>query len=453
MKKILIPIILLMAIFSFSMNFEIGLYPNFELDKNWNEANFKINHFSENFDFLADLSALNDGKYQPSHPDDIYFGYYFFMNEGGLKLHFEDIDFSFGRLRHDDLVDSPYSVFISSADNAANIMNLKYENDNMFYETRWIGLNHDSNSPLSFDMGDYVNYPERGANYKTYGLKFSNFRFAYQDASVYYDEYFAFEYFANPIPNFFVQYVTHSSGKPWSYGNNANAIMGFMLDYKDDDKYLYSQILVDDINMNRFLNPEGTQNPDKLAWSFGGDFYTEYGKFGLHHGGATKYTFSQPENDPYSYTYYPDVVYQYNGYKTILREDNNIGYIHGENNLAFMIDYYNDFFDDMNYSASLEYSITGSQSPIDPWHELATYNEGTYLLDEEVLEHSLIFKNNINMSFKYFDLGFGFSIGQIKNQLNLFLIEDTGRYMFKPDPDKDPNIFSFNLKISKQFSF
>jgi hypothetical protein len=57
------------------------------------------------------------------------------------------------------------------------------------------------------------------------------------------------------------------------------------------------------------------------------------------------------------------------------------------------------------------------------------------------------------MSFKYFDLGFGFSIGQIKNQLNLFLIEDTGRYMFKPDPDKDPNIFSFNLKISKQFSF
>jgi hypothetical protein len=107
----------------------------------------------------------------------------------------------------------------------------------------------------------------------------------------------------------------------------------------------------------------------------------------------------------------------------------------------------------MNYSASIEYSITGSQSPIDPWHELTNYKEGTYLLDEEVLEHSLIFKNNINMSFKYFDLGFGFSIGQIKNQLNLFLIEDTGRYMFKPDPDKDPNIFSFNLKISKQFSF
>jgi hypothetical protein len=113
MKKILIPIILLIAIFSFSMNFEIGLYPSFGLNKNWNEANFKINHFSENFDFLADLSALNDGKYQPSHPDDIYFGYYFYMNEGGLKFHFEDIDFSLGRLRHSDLVDSPYLLRIT----------------------------------------------------------------------------------------------------------------------------------------------------------------------------------------------------------------------------------------------------------------------------------------------------------------------------------------------------
>jgi hypothetical protein len=205
--------------------------------------------------------------------------------------------------------------------------------------------------------------------------------------------------------------------------------------------------------MNRFLNPEGTQNPDKLAWSFGGDFYTEYGKFGLHHGGATKYTFSQPENDPYSYTYYPDLLYNYNGEVPISREDNYIGYIHGENNLAFMVDYHNKFFEDYEYSASVEYSITGSQSPIDPWHELTNYNEGTFLLDEEILEHSLIFKNNIDMSLKYFDLGFGFTLGKIKNQLQLEKIEESGRPIFKPDPTKDPNIFSFNLEISKQFSF
>lgn len=452
MKKFLLPIFLLVGIFAISMNFEIGLYPTLGLDKNWNEVNFKINHFSENFDFLADLSALNDGKYKPSHGEEYYFGYYFFMNEGGIKLHFEDIDFSFGRLRHHDLVDSPYSVFISSADNAANIMDLKYENDNMFYETRWIGLNHDSNVDLSYEAG--TKYPERGANYKTYGLIFGNYRFAYQESAVYFGEYFGFEYFANPIPNFFVQYTTHSTGKPWSYGNNANAIMGFMLDYKDEDKYLYSQILVDDINMNRFLNPEGRQNPDKLAWSIGGDFYTEYGRFGLHHGGATKYTFSPVSlSTPYGYTYYPDVVYPYDGYKAINREDNNIGYIHGENNLAFMVDYYNKFFENYEYSASVEYSITGSQSPIDPWHELGNTPTGTYLLDEEILEHSMIFTNNINMNLKYFDLGFGFSIGQIKNQLDLVLIEDTGRYMFKPDPEIDKNIFSFNLKIVKQFSF
>jgi hypothetical protein len=118
-----------------------------------------------------------------------------------------------------------------------------------------------------------------------------------------------------------------------------------------------------------------------------------------------------------------------------------------------MVDYYNKFFENYEYSASVEYSITGSQSPIDPWHELGNTPTGTYLLDEEILEHSMIFTNNINMNLKYFDLGFGFSIGQIKNQLDLVLIEDTGRYMFKPDPEIDKNIFSFNLKIVKQFSF
>jgi len=453
MKKFLLPIFLLIGIITISMSFEIGLNPTFSLDKNWNEVNFKINHFSDNFDFIADLSALNDGKYKPSQSEDYYFGYYFLMNEGGINLHFEDIDFSFGNLKHSDLIDSPYSVFISSANNSSNIMDLKYENDKIFYETRWIGLNHNSNVVLSYATD--TTYPERGANFKTYGFKFGNFRFAYEESAVYYDEYFSMDYFANPIPNFFIQYTTMSSGKPWSHGNNANAIMGFMLDYKDNEKYIYSQILVDDINMNRFLKPDGTQNPDKLAWTFGSDFYTEYGKFGFNHGGATKYTFSPVSlSTPYGYTYYPDVVYDYDGYKPISAKDNYIGYIHGENNLSFMMDYYNQFAEDLDYSASVEYSITGSQSPIDPWHEDSNYEQGTHLLDgDEYLEHSLIFKNNINMSFRHFDLGFGFSIGQIKNKLDLFLITDTNRYMFKPNPDLDENIFSFNFKITTNFSF
>lgn len=72
-------------------------------------------------------------------------------------------------------------------------MSLKYENESLFYETRWIGLNHDSKVKLSYDTDN--TYPERGANYKTYGIKFGNYRFAYQEAAVYYDEYFNFEYF------------------------------------------------------------------------------------------------------------------------------------------------------------------------------------------------------------------------------------------------------------------
>lgn len=95
-----------------------------------------------------------------------------------------------------------------------------------------------------------------------------DFRFGYQDAVVYNRE-FDFYYLFNPLPVYFSQEIRSSSNTmPWAEeGKDDNSLMGFFIDYDKPTYYFYSQLLVDDLNTNRFFYPEKTQNPDKIAFS------------------------------------------------------------------------------------------------------------------------------------------------------------------------------------------
>ncbi|WP_129408735.1 hypothetical protein [Marinitoga lauensis] len=360
MKKVFfITLIIIFSLIVYGFDFSIRIDDNINNVKTYQGITFKINHNYKGFTFLGELNAYNDGKYKSSMGETYYKGFYFYMKNGGIILDFDRYKVSFGRLQHYDIVDSPYSLFISSKGLPAVILDFNYEDDNFFYETRYIELNREST----------IGYPDRGANLKTYGIKFGNFRFAYEESAVYVNTSFDIEYFTNVIPNFFIQYVNISYGKPWTHGYNANSIMGFSLDYTDNSHYYYGQILVDDINTNRILAPDSYQNPDKIAWSFGGKVKTNFGEFGLYSAGATKYTFQPSGNGQnlyYGYTYYPDVTYNYNGERTILPEENYIGYYNGENNLAFMGTYSNNLNGSI-INSSLEYVISGSKSPANPW--------------------------------------------------------------------------------------
>jgi len=349
------------------------------------------------FDLIARLSLESDGKYAPAEaniPGKEFFGLYFWMDEGGIRVPFGPLTLEAGRFRHYDEIDSPYSLFINGLGHSALLMNLRYEDDFFIYQTRWIELNNHSAAETPAWPDGYI---DRGANVKTYGFKVApGMRFGFQDAAVYTGRSFDYEYFLNPIPQYFLQYAKTNSGRPWTTGGNEGNSIGAFFDWElPSGATLNAQVLMDDFNVH-FLFPDTPWNPWKLAWTFGGSLKTEAGKFALYCAGATKYTFepismkdaSNWTGKAYGYTYYPDTVFDYDS--TELREigieDNAIGYLYGENNFAIRLEW-SDRISGYDLGAGLEFRLMGENSPANPWHELyGQPDDGTHWLDDAVLE-------------------------------------------------------------------
>lgn len=405
----------------------------------------------DGFFFDLDLSFLNDGRYGASQSEDFYGGFHFRLNEGGLGYRTGGLQARAGRYTHRDALDSPYSLFINSLPLSAMLYEIQYEGGFFTAETRAIELNRNSAH----------GFPDRGATYKRFSLNFGNWEVGYQDSIVsvamhetwvndqplhewerdqlleHGDDadfdpgsddvvwrrpprgdgtgpYFVPEYFFSPIPSFLLQYVTGGGEKPFLMDHNHTSIMGFYTRYQRDTWELQAQWLVDDINFNRFLPDGGSQNPDKMGWMLGGRLQTRYGRFGLWHGGATRYTFqpygrsSSSEgslNRMYGYTYYPAVEYPRStapgGMQAIPNRENNIGLYLGENSAGFRLDWDHQLLlggarpADLDLRAGMEFTLTGSQSPANPWGEYTHWAQhdaptGTRYLDDDVLEKGII---------------------------------------------------------------
>ncbi len=372
-------------------------------------------------DVLGAISFQNDGKYAEQQAG-YWAGFNATLDAGGISADLSPFSIRAGRFTHTDLVESPYSLFVSSQPIPVLQLDLALESNRFFYTTRWLGLNRNSRLP---------DVPDRGANIRTYGVRFDALRIGFQDVLVYADRQYDLEYLLNPVPGFFLQYVKVATGNPWSEIGNDNSILGFFADYTDDAFYTYAQLLVDDFNANAFLNPDAYQNPNKIAWSIGGAVPTTVGEFGFYHAGATKYTFQAygsgtAPDTKYGYTYYPVVEYIVDPVtgetRTILPEDNYIGYLHGENNLAFLIDY-SQTFDPVEVKAAIEYTLSGSKSPANPWNELNFYNEegeeGTRFLDDDYLESKVTATGRADASFGWWSVFAELSVGFVVNELQL----------------------------------
>jgi hypothetical protein len=348
-------------------------------------------------------------------------GFHATLEGGGVALRTPPFSVRAGRFIHSDMVDSPYSLFVSSAEIPALQLDLLLETDRFFFSSRWLGLNRNSRLPDVID---------RGANIRTYGVDLGRLRVGFQDALVYADRYFDLEYLVNPIPGFFLQYVRVAAGSPWSEFGNDNSIMGFFADYTEPRFTAYGQILVDDFNGNAIVNPDSFQNPNKIAWSLGGTIPTRFGVFGLYHAGATKYTFQAlgggrvgtATDTKYGYTYYPAVEYLVGGEtRYILPEDNYIGYLHGENNLAFQATW-SYLLCPFRAGASLEYTLSGSKSPANPWHEFNFYDEdgqGTRFLNDDRLESRVALQGEAQATFGRWTVFADLTLGVVINELEL----------------------------------
>ncbi len=414
----------------------------------------ELSYKAEGFEFLASLNAANDRLYNDSFSDSYYGGFYFSIGSSGIFVDLGNANVTFGKMHLSDVVGSPYSLFISSVDLPRNTVNFSFEDDNFLYTTRWIELTNLLDPSTTTDLEKY-----RGMNYKVYATKFGNFRFGYQEADIYVGTTFDLEYFANPIPGFFIQYV-NDNGRPYSEGlGEANYVAGFFLDYSDNGKYAYAQILIDDINTNRFLHPESYQNPDKIAWSLGGRINAPFGTLALYNAGATKYTF-QPSKESgnqqfYGYTYYSDFLYKQVDEKDMYLplELLYTGYKYGENNVAFRFEY--ESTAPKGLLASIEYVVLGERSPINAWNDRTTYISGTHLLDDSVLEHRLIGNLTYTLTLPL-NLSFNIStdIGYIWNKSVLTQADDgVKKPFFKPQLGNNAPYFSLTTGLNFSFSF
>jgi hypothetical protein len=409
-----------------SLALELGLALSFDGSLSTEEYG-GITYFSPNFAMEALLSINNDGKYSPMHanvPGGTLGNNYFFIEGGGAAVTFGDFSLRAGRLPQHDVVDSPYSLFINGGSLAATTTALSFERGKFFFESRWLGLNHHSDTSTdAYPDG----YPERGANLKVYGLKMGDMTFGLEDVAVYSGRYFDFDYFADPMPAYFIQYTNCLSGRPWDNGYEDNTIVGAFWRWdRPDGISAYAQYLMDDFNV---FGLGGTpRNPWKMAWSLGGNYETPVGKFGFYHAGATKYcfepTYETPSGREYGYTYYPDTMFDLDGTDVAIPfEDMMIGYQHGENNLAFMATW-SDYLEGFDVGASFEFTLSGSKSPANAWHE-ATWTDysGTKLLDEDVLEKRFLLTLGASRAFGNLVLFCQGELGYVFNELELVGIE------------------------------
>ncbi len=407
-----------------------------------NRIDMEAEETSENFDVFAHLTLSNDGKYYDPLHSKYYFGYYF-NGYGGLSITGKNLSFSAGKLIQKDEIHSPYSLFLSSEKKPYVSMKLSYENTWFFFKTIWIELT----KKISVESPTFsYSFPDRGMNYRVIGLKFGKLRIGYQESIVYTKRTFDFEYFFNPLPNFFTQYI-NVVGRPFKQGTNDNSILGFFTDYRSTDFHWYAQVLVDDLNMDRFYG--GYQNPDKIAWSLGLSMHFPIGELYVYHAGSTKYTFEPSAADiSDEYFRYPSVIAPLGeSTRVVSPEEGYIGYKYGENALSFMIGFEPNT-KGIDTDLHLEMVLSGAKSPINPWHELKIVPSGTHLLDDKKIEKIFRATGNVQKSFGSFSTSFTFSFEHIENPLRVVNGTDGDGALYRPS-----NGVENSLNISVKFSY
>jgi hypothetical protein len=392
----------------------------------------------EQFRLFFILEGLADG-YMGGYHDGAVGALAMNVKEAGVLFEYGAVEAGLGWFPLRDRIGSPYSLILSGKENASLNLNFEIESGWLFFNSRWIALNWDSIERVFDVPANNYPWPDRSANVRTISLTFGRFEFGLQDAVVYSDvpegsfdaayanargPAFDLAYFLIPLPSFFTQIVFSMEDATTKRTYNDNGLIGLFINWDGDDADAYAQLLIDDINLNRFIDPEGSQNPDKIAWSVGFSFDTDWGLFGIFHAGATKYMF-QPFGGPgfngeYGYVFVPDALFDRNGASAAIdTERNYLGYYHGENNLAFLISWEGDIAG-IPMNAALEFTLSGSKSPANPWNELVSWNDGpagTRMLDDPVLEKKLTFSYSTIIDFQAWALSLSLSAGYVWNML------------------------------------
>ncbi len=406
------------------------------------DGSLGISYHNGPFGLTWDITADNRGTYVPiassvSNPFSLD------IRNAGFTYDAGSLSLFLGKLPVKDEIESPYSLFLSGASPSLMTGGFRYHSGVFSFSDRWIGLNRNIRSGL-YQTSIQNIYRDRGAVLKSYTFDAGPVRIGYQDATIFPGSYFDVDIFANPVQSTLVQAVLTAAGQPSSRSGNYNSLMGFFGEYRGEGWNMFGQLMIDDFNLNRFLNPGSYQNPDKLAWSLGCNVALDRGKLGIYTAGATRYTFESTSWEFYSYTLYPGSAIISGGEPiAIPLQDQMLGYINGENNLAFMATWSMPI-KQMNLETGLECVLSGSKSPTNPWHNGEAWASlGTQLLNDPVLNIKLLFNARISRTWGDMTLLVRTTGGYVFNRLNpvypgdpgspfTVITDDGGKEMLEP---------------------
>ena len=364
-----------------------------------------------------DLAARNDGRYTVADSALLGIPFYLIMQTGGIGYDGETFSGRAGRFVPEDVLDNPYSLFVSSRARPSLLYEFEYSGEWVRFLTRSVELNRNS----------ALDHPDRSVTFQTTGFVRPTWEFGFQQAIVAVSldgrsdgtgPLFVPEYFLNPFPNYLTQWTLGGGDTPWRQDINHKSLMGFYgrLELPGPDLgpageqsqwEFQGQWLVDDFAANLIWEREGDVNPFMMAWLASAALHTDWGRLRLTHAASHAYTFQTSAGRRYSYTWYPEVYYPVDGeLRPLDYRDNYAGFYHGPNTAAIRLDWQHDLpadtipatlpLDPLRLDAGLAYTASGEKSPLNPWGELESWRDHdtdgrdhTRWLDDDVLEHAI----------------------------------------------------------------
>jgi len=385
----------------FSQSFEVNGWINYDFEDPTDLIQGRLVSPLMGGNFIASGGFKRDNYVIPPYAD-ILHNNYWFWNEGYYSYESNLFNLDIGLKQNSAGPGNIYKLFVDdNSDFSYPTLNIVAQGaqGKVKVENLWGGLR-----PYEEE-----NHPIKSLNYRAIVISpFEGLEIAYEESILYLDRYFDSFYFFAPLPLPAVQESFHMSTAPWYSEFDDNSLIGGWIKYTMKDSNIYFEILIDDINMNRFLRPDDPhQNPDKLA--FLGGFSTKKGLFNIFFevAGATAFTFQRTHDEiPYEYVIFEG--------SDLPLENNMIGYMHGDNNIATAIrlEYNkNKWFAQIDY----EFLIHGTRDVDQPWYGDEMPNSTQWLTGELETVHSLTLLlehrfQNISSVIEELNLGIRFGV-------------------------------------------
>lgn len=349
--KYLVFIFTLLSVAYLGFTFKFDGWLEYDFEQPTDLAKFSVIVPFMEVSFTASGGFKRDNQVIPPYADTLWYNYWYW-DEGFLEWENDYLSIQAGVKQHSVGPGKIYKLFVR--ENGFSYPSFRYQAlDRFRIDILWAGLRLVENGSK----------PAKGFNYRSLVYSpFDGLEIAYEESVLYLNRFFDPYYFFIPIPAPGIQEFWHLNA-PWGYPTSLlddNSMIGGWVRYSAKNYSVYSEFLIDDINMNRFLNPEGFQNPDKMAFLFG--FCGQSGPYTLTFevAGATAFTFQRTtKSRPYEYVHFED--------SSLSIEQNMIGYKHGENNIACAISLQYSK-DSWSIKTIYEGLIYGTRTPDKPWH-------------------------------------------------------------------------------------